>query len=109
VDNLVRYGRVLRLGIMGTELTPGTAKQIQAETGVKVTVKEGIFVADVQSGSAADKAGIQPGDIITSAAGKTVRVMRDLTTLVRRAHPGERIDLIVVRKGREMRIRVLLV
>lgn len=109
VDNLVRYGRVLRLGIMGTEITPETAKQIQGETGVRVTVKEGIFVAAVQPDTAADKAGIQPGDIITSAAGKSVRVMRDLTTLVRRAHPGERIDLIVVRKGREMRIRVLLV
>lgn len=108
VENLIRYGRVLRLGIAGTEITPQTARIIEADTGIKVPVKNGIFVAGVEEGSAADRAGIRPGDIIVAVAGKPVKVLRDITSVVRRGRPGERVDVVVVRQGAEKKISVIL-
>ncbi len=65
-EQMVKYGQVKRgeLGIMGTELNSELAK------AMKVDAQRGAFVSQVMPGSAAAKAGIKAGDVITSSTGK---------------------------------------
>ncbi len=65
---MVKYGQVKRgeLGIMGTELNSELAK------AMKVDAQRGAFVSQVMPGSAAAKAGIKAGDVITTLNGKAI-------------------------------------
>lgn len=67
-EQMVKYGEVKRgeLGIMGTELNSELAK------AMKVDAQRGAFVSQVMPGSAAAKAGIKAGDVITSLNGKAI-------------------------------------
>jgi S1-C subfamily serine protease len=53
----------------------------------------GATISDVVSGSAAAKAGIQQGDVITSVDGHQVSQASDLTTLLQSHHPGDKVSL----------------
>jgi len=61
----------------------------------------GVLVTDVTSGSAADRAGVRDGDIVTRFRGRRVDSSSDLTQQVRDTRPGERVSLTVWRDGRE--------
>jgi serine protease Do len=61
-----------RLGVAVMELTPEIAQQLKLPSHVK-----GIVVAGVESGSVADEAGLQPGDVIEQANRKPVRTVAD--------------------------------
>lgn len=68
----------------------------------------GAIVSSVESGSPAEKAGIQTGDVILKFDGKTVGTSSDLPRLVGTTRPGTRVALQVWRKGsnREVGITV---
>lgn len=53
----------------------------------------GPVVADVQSGSPAERAGIGQGSVITSVAGKTVRSVDDIASALAPHHPGDKVDV----------------
>jgi serine protease Do len=61
-----------KLGIAVTELTPEIRQQLELPADTK-----GIVVADVQEGSAAAEAGLQPGDVIQEANRKTIQNYSD--------------------------------
>ncbi|STW48586.1 HtrA protease/chaperone protein [Klebsiella pneumoniae] len=71
-EQMVKYGQVKRgeLGIMGTELNSELAK------AMKVDAQRGAFVSQVMPGSAAAKAGIKAGDVITSLNGESDQQLR---------------------------------
>ncbi|MEA2523057.1 MAG: hypothetical protein QOF01_3485 [Thermomicrobiales bacterium] len=54
---------------------------------------KGVYVGDVRPGSVAERSGIQRGDVIVSVAGKRVRSMKDLDTLVDTLKPGESVNV----------------
>ncbi|MEA2513710.1 MAG: serine protease Do [Thermomicrobiales bacterium] len=54
---------------------------------------KGVYVGDVRPGSVAELSGIQRGDVIVSVAGKRVRSMKDLDTLVDTLKPGESVNV----------------
>ncbi len=58
-------------------------EQINSQLARYFGVKEGALVRDVEKGSAADKAGIKAGDVITSLGNQTVNNPRDLTSYSR--------------------------
>lgn len=60
---------------------------------------EGAVVADVVVGSPADQAGLQAGDVITSMGGRVLENPRDLFRELGRFRPGEKVELIVYRRG----------
>ena len=70
MDQLIRYGEVQRgrLGFVVQDITPDIAKAI----GVPATA-EGAVVVQVEPGSAADKAGVKAGDVVTALGGRPVR------------------------------------
>lgn len=59
----------------------------------------GVIVSAVEPGSAADLAGIQEGDVITSVAGVGVDTMQELISALRRLGAGEMVEIELDRNG----------
>ena len=68
----------------------------------------GATVVSVAAGSAADQAGIEPGDLITHVGGKAVDGAAALASAVRSHEPGESLELKVIRDGDERTVRATL-
>jgi serine protease Do len=66
-----------KLGIAVTELTPAIKEQLELHAETK-----GIVVADVQEGSVAAEAGLQPGDVIQEVNRKPIQSYSDFQTQV---------------------------
>ena len=95
MDQLVHFGKVQRgrLGILVTDLTPNVAQ------AMKVGSDEGAIVSQVEPGSPADKAGIQPGDVVTELDGHPVRSASNLRNVIGLMRIGQGVDLTLVRNG----------
>jgi len=61
--------------------------------GGNSTNGSGVAISGVVSGSAAARAGLAPGDQITSVAGHTVRSSSDIQSVLGNYHPGDKISL----------------
>lgn len=68
----------------------------------------GATVVSVAAGSAADQAGVDPGDLITHVAGKAIDGAAALGSAVRSHQPGETVDLTVIRDGDERTVKATL-
>ena len=103
-DTLVKTGKVRRgqLGITVVKLNSEPAKEL----GIKET--KGVGVAQVQPGSAADRAGLRKGDVITSFNGVEITDPNVFRNLVASTAPGTEVSLTVIRDGREQQIRAKL-
>ncbi|HEV7475031.1 MAG TPA: Do family serine endopeptidase [Pyrinomonadaceae bacterium] len=103
-DTLVKTGKVRRgqLGIVVVKTNSDPAKEL----GIKET--SGVVVAQVQAGSAADRAGLRKGDVITGFNGGQVTDPNVFRNLVAKTDPGSGVTLNVVRDGRAMQINATL-
>ncbi|MBE3574170.1 MAG: trypsin-like peptidase domain-containing protein [Firmicutes bacterium] len=106
--DLIRYGRVIRIGFSGGNLSPDLVDRIHSEAGIRLPVGQGVFVIDVLPDSPASRAGIQRGDIVTHANGQPVRQMEDLNVLVEKLGRGGHIRLAVVREKKRFQTDVVL-
>jgi len=70
--------------------------------------RAGALINEVISGSPADKAGLQVGDLVVSINGKKIQSMDDLAAQVRLLGPGQRAALTVVRDGKEQTVTATL-
>ncbi len=68
----------------------------------------GAIVQDVEPGSPADEAGLRPGDLIVAVDDEDVGSDNDLADLIGEYEPGDKVDLTIIRQGRERTIRVKL-
>lgn len=68
----------------------------------------GVRLQGVREGSPAAKAGVRSGDTITSMDGKRVENLMDFTFVLRSLRPGDKVDLVVQRDGKERRLRATL-
>ncbi|MFN8050453.1 MAG: trypsin-like peptidase domain-containing protein [Acidimicrobiales bacterium] len=84
------------LGVVTTDLSDQSADVISQ---FRIQVDAGAFVADVQAGSAAQTAGLQPGDVITAIDGKKVDANEDVGADIRDRKPGDRITITYERDG----------
>jgi len=103
-DTLVKTGKVRRgqLGISVVKLNSEPAKEL----GIKET--KGVGVAQVQPGSAADRAGLRKGDVITSFNGVEMTDPNVFRNLVASTAPGTDVTLTIIRDSREQQIRAKL-
>ncbi len=74
----------------------------------KGSTSVGALVMEVVAGSAADKAGIRAGDIVTSVDGVPISSSSDLTATIRSLAAGTTTDLVIVRGGKPQTITVTL-
>lgn len=93
-DELLKNGKAKHpsLGVVPTDITPQVAQRFNLPTS------EGALVLQVTASGPAAQAGIQPGDIVTSLAGKPVKSTLDLVAAIRGQEPGAKVD-VVVRRG----------
>ena len=73
-----------------------------------ITTDEGAFVGEVVDGSAAQQAGIEPGDVITEIDGKKVKSAADVGEIVGKLRPGDRVRITVQRDGKEKTLTATL-
>ena len=95
VKQLQDKGRVTRgrIGVQIQEVNKETADAFGlAKTG-------GALVNSVEKGGPADKAGVESGDIIVKADGRTVNTSSELPRIITQVKPGTRIPVQVWRKG----------
>jgi serine protease Do len=97
VAQLRDHGSVTR-GWIGVQIQPVTA-DIAESLGMKNA--RGALVAEPQSGSPADKAGVKSGDVIVSVNGEAVEDARNLARRIGSLSPGTSVKLGVIRNGRE--------
>jgi putative serine protease PepD len=78
--------------------------------GVSVTEAEGggALVSNVTAGSAAAKAGLQQGDVITSVNGKAVNDSDDLVGIIQSASVGDKMTIVFTRNGAEKTVTATL-
>jgi len=106
VDQLKKTGRVQR-GQLGVQFQATGITADQAK-GFGLPDTLGALVSEVVPGSPAQKIGIEPGDVIRSADGVTIRQPGDLPPIVGNKVPGAKIKIGVFREGRERTFDVTL-
>ena len=102
VDQLRSNGKVTR-GRIGVQIGEVT-KEVSEALGLPRA--EGAMVSGVEADTPADKAGVQPGDVILKFNGKSIVKWSDLPRLVGETKPGTKSSLEVWRKGKPMTLSV---
>jgi serine protease Do len=94
-DQLRIHGKISRgwLGVMIQDVT----KELAESFGLKKP--EGALIAGVEKGSPADKAGMEPSDVVLKFDGKPVGNASELPLLVGATKPGKTVAVQVWRKG----------
>ncbi|HSO07160.1 MAG TPA: Do family serine endopeptidase, partial [Pelomicrobium sp.] len=102
VDQLKTSGEVTR-GWLGVTLQ-GVTQDLAQSFGLERP--RGALVAQVNSGSPADKAGFKPGDVIVRFGERDITDSGQLPPLVGATKPGEKRAVTVIRDGQEKRLTV---
>ncbi len=102
LEQLVTTGRVVRgwLGVSIQDVTPDLAAQLGAAE------PKGVLVSDILNDSPAQRAGLQPGDVIVGFEGKEVENATQLRNLVAVTEVGRQVSLTVLRRGQLQRVPV---
>ena len=103
-DQLRRNGKVERgrIGVVIQEVNYDLAKSFGLQTA------NGALISQVTPGGPADKAGLQPGDIVQSVNGENVKASSDLPVLVGMMPPGTQLTLGIWRNGKREEVQVTL-
>lgn len=100
LDDLKQYGAVKR-GVLGVSFpSPAVEDQFLKQQGIDPGTVKGIYIIDVQGGSAAAAGGLQEGDFIQSIDGVPVASSSELSERIARHRPGDKIALAYMRNGK---------
>lgn len=105
VADLMDFGKVQRamLGISMQDITDALKKEKE------LTTLDGVYVAEVVQGGAADKAGVKAGDVLISIEGEAVKKGSSVQEKINRYRPGDKVSLVVLRKGKELKLEATLI
>ena len=104
MDSLLKTGHVSR-GFLGIALQP-LSEELAKE--FKIEGNAGALVADVSPKSPAEKAGVQAGDVVVEVSGKKVEGPRELQLMVAAMAPGTKVDVKLIRDGKEKVFKIEL-
>jgi serine protease DegQ len=109
MEGIVKDGQVTRgwIGVEPQDLSP----ELAVTFGIKNSTKsgealQGVIITGVLQGAPAAKAGIVPGDIIVSIAGKPIRNVSELLTQVSMIKPGNSEKFGIIRKETPLELNV---
>ena len=96
VDDLKEFGTVQRglLGVIVRDVDDALAK----EKGLPLIA--GVYVEEVNEGSAADGAGIRKGDVLLKVNGKEINSVPELQEAIGRYRPGQKVK-VRIRRGKQ--------
>jgi len=104
LDQLVKHGKVSR-GHLGIVVQPVT-EDIAVNLGLSSA--RGVIVSQVQSGSSAERAGMQRGDVILALNGNAVSDPNSFRNDIAGTPPGRTVALRIWRRGNEQELRATL-
>lgn len=104
MDQLLKFGSVKR-GLLGVNISP-MGPDIAQALGLKDA--QGALVTQVVEGSAADKAGIKTGDVITSINNTTVKSPTELRNTVGLMRVGDKVDVGLLRDGKPRKVTAVI-
>jgi serine protease Do/serine protease DegQ len=105
MEQLIESGQVNRgqLGVMTLSLTPDFRRSLGLAENA-----QGALVSQVAEGSAADRAGIEPGDVITSVRGEPIRSNAELRKTIGMLKVGDSIEVGLLREGKPRTVTAVL-
>jgi S1-C subfamily serine protease len=104
VEDLLQFGIVQR-GWLGVSIQPvnnQTAKEYD------LAVREGAYIAGLAENSSAREAGIKEGDVVVKIDNTPIRSNNALTEYIGRHRPGDKLNVSINRKGKELTFPVVL-
>jgi Do/DeqQ family serine protease len=104
VEDLLKYGVVQR-GVLGITIRTVDGNLMKEK---ELKALKGVYVDSIMDNSAASKAGVLSGDVITHVNGNEVTTSPQLQGMIARYRPGDKVNLILDRKGQEKNIEVTL-
>ena len=104
VGDIIDFGSVKRakLGVSMSNVTDEIAKEL------KLSSTKGVYIHETLKGSAAEKAGIKKGDIITNIDGTEIATASALQEKVNSYHPGDKATFTILREGNVKTVAVEL-
>jgi len=103
MDDLLEFGEVQR-GLLGVKIVDVSKVASQKN----LDVMQGVYVSQVNEGSAAEQAGIEQDDVITAIDGRPVTSVSELQELVARHRPGHTVSVTYRRQGKEKSVKTIL-
>lgn len=103
IDDLIEYGFVTgkpQLGISCQDVTQNISQMYNMPIG--------IYITDISENSAAEKAGLQSGDIITAIDGLQVETAEELNVQKNTHSAGDSIEITYIRNGKENTVKITL-
>ncbi len=110
MKNLLLFFISCFLVIFSSQLT-AQKKSTKGWLGVVVSDYEsalGAYVVNVLKESPADSVGIKRGDVIIRVDKKDIATARDLTQAIKDYSTGKNVEIVVLRKGKELKFNVIL-
>lgn len=92
IEHLSNNQDIVYMGIVGADVTTAIS---EAEN-----IPIGVYVSEVKLNSPAIRAGIQPGDIITSISGQAVTNQKDMMSVLLKCADGQKIQVVCERPSR---------
>jgi serine protease Do len=112
INSIKKYGRIVRpmLGVRYRMITKEMAKinNLPVDYGALISRGSKPEEIAVLPGSPADKAGIVENDIILEINGQKLDENHSLVKEIAKYEPGQEIELLLLHKGKERRIKVIL-
>lgn len=104
MEQLIAHGKVNRgsLGAQTQDITPNIARML------KLKSNEGAVVTRVLSGSAADRAGLEVGDVITAVNGQALQTSDQLNNALGLLPANSTVDLTTLRNGASRKVTAQL-
>jgi serine protease Do/serine protease DegQ len=105
MDQLIQHGEVNRgqLGVTVLSLTPDYRRSLGLADDV-----QGALVSQVAEGSAAARAGIEAGDVITTVRNQAVKGSAELRNTIGMLQVGESVEISLLRDGKPRRVTAVL-
>lgn len=97
MEQIVRNGSVTRgwIGIEVQEITQELAESFRLKNA------DGALIAGIMRGSPADQAGVKPGDVLLTVAGKPIKDAQAMLELIAGLAPGERTQITIRRNAQD--------
>lgn len=93
----------------GSQIMLGiTIQDVTEEMSKQYSMPVGVYVREVSEMSAAERAGLQKGDIIVEFAGKTVENADDLNAIKAEQTSGDTVSIKIDRNGKEMTLDIVI-
>ena len=98
MENLIKP--ILKIGISCRDITEDISKEYNIPVGV--------YISQIQEFSAAEKAGIMPGDIITQFGGQKVKTVEEINKIKGTHKAGDVVKVELVRNGKTIKLDLTL-